>query len=189
MHYMQREARLMREILISNSAYVTIFKAQIDLPEIRIQKVQNPIVFIAVALLMESNPTKGIFLIRFAECLTLAIYVVEVHHGRQATPIKYGGGGSTGTTSKCEALQAYYLKVSSNSETESSHLLSTFCRCRAAVWYIHAVSTSTYEQTSQLGKSDWLQYICEAGTSKECCGGNHPGPCNSWTAGRSFSGE
>jgi len=30
------------------SAYVTIFKAQIDLPEIRIQKVQNPIVLIVI---------------------------------------------------------------------------------------------------------------------------------------------
>jgi hypothetical protein len=40
------------------SAYITFMKAQIDLPEIRIQKVQNPIVFIAVALRQESNPTK-----------------------------------------------------------------------------------------------------------------------------------
>src|SRR5260370_39353223 len=83
-------------------------------------------------------------------------------------------------------MQAYYHKVSSNSETESSRLLSTFCRCRAAVWHIHAVSTSTYEQTSRLGKGDWLQYICEAGTSKECCGGRHSGPGEWWGAGRSF---
>jgi hypothetical protein len=40
------------------SAYVTIFKAQIELPEIRVQKVQHPIVFLAVALRHESNPTK-----------------------------------------------------------------------------------------------------------------------------------
>ena len=40
------------------SAYVTIFKAQIDLPEIRIQKVQNPIVLIAIALRQGSNSTE-----------------------------------------------------------------------------------------------------------------------------------
>jgi hypothetical protein len=42
----------------SKSAYVTFMKARIDLPEIRIQKVQNPIVFIAVALHQESNRYK-----------------------------------------------------------------------------------------------------------------------------------
>jgi hypothetical protein len=42
------------------SAYVTFMKAQIDLPEIRIQIVQNPTVFIAVAIRQESNRYKDV---------------------------------------------------------------------------------------------------------------------------------
>ena len=40
------------------SAYVSIIKVQVDLAEIRIQKAQSPIVFIAVAIRQGSNPTK-----------------------------------------------------------------------------------------------------------------------------------